>query len=231
MNKECDLGFAKLDISRKERVGQNETVFCAGKTCEQLVKIFQNFYQSGLAVLGTRCSEEQAEALKKAGLEIKYNQIGKTVILNEKEFSKNEENFEKKILGKVALCSAGTSDQTVFEEAFETLNFLDVEVESFNDIGVAGLHRLLNKLDAIRKADVAIVMAGMDGALVSVMAGLISIPIIAVPTSVGYGASFSGVSALLAMLNSCADGVMVVNIDNGYGAAVAAARILRTFKD
>ena len=219
MDKIKDLGFAKLDLTRTERTGQSETVFCPGKTPEQLADIMRAFREENIAVLGTKCSREQADFLKKNQIPVTYDSMsgilysdwGKRLILS----------------GKVAVCTGGTADIPAAEEAAKTIEFLGAEVTRHYDIGVAGLHRLLGQIDEIRCADVIVVAAGMEGALGSVVAGLTDAPVIAIPTSVGYGASFEGIAPLLAMLNSCAEGMSVVNIDNGFGAGVLACRILR----
>ncbi len=213
-----DIGFAKLDLSRKERTGLPETIFCAGKTKEQLVEILRTFQKKNCAVLGTRCSQEQADFVVSNGLAVEYDVTSKVLTLGEPL---------PNVGGKVAVCCAGTADLPVAEEAAKTLEFFGSEVSRHYDVGIAGLHRLLSKIEDIRQNDVIIAVAGMEGALASVVAGLVSSPVIAVPTSVGYGASLGGLSALLAMLNSCAEGVSVVNIDNGFGAAVQAFRILK----
>lgn len=214
-----DLGFAKLDMSRPERTGMPETVYCAGKTKEQLVEIIKAFQNQNCSVLGTRCSAEQAAFIKAAGLGVEYDTVSKIVTLSA--------GRKPKLNGRIAVCCGGTADIPVAEEAARTAAFFGAEVERHFDVGVAGIHRLFAKLDAIRKADVVIAVAGMEGALAGVVAGLIEMSVIAVPTSVGYGASFNGLAPLLTMLNSCAEGVAVVNIDNGFGAAVLACRILR----
>ncbi|MBQ8677971.1 MAG: nickel pincer cofactor biosynthesis protein LarB [Alphaproteobacteria bacterium] len=213
-----DIGFAKLDLSRAERTGLPETIFCSGKTAEQLHAILTAFGQRGCSVLGTRCSPAQAEFVIANGAKVNYDATSQVITLG---------TPLPAIAGKAAVCCAGTADLRVAEEAAQTLEFFGVTVERHYDVGVAGLHRLLSKIEAIRTADVIIAVAGMEGALASVVAGLVKSPVIAVPTSVGYGASFNGLSALLAMLNSCAEGVSVVNIDNGFGAAVQARRILQ----
>lgn len=214
-----DLGFAKLDMSRSERTGMPETVYCAGKSKEQLAGILKAFQDKNCPVLGTRCSPEQASFVEAIGLDVEYDAVSKTVVLTGGK--KTELN------GRVAVCCGGTADIPVAEEAARTAAFFGAEVERHFDVGVAGIHRLFAKLDSIREADVVIAVAGMEGALAGVVAGLVKTPVIAVPTSVGYGASFNGLAPLLTMLNSCAEGVAVVNIDNGFGAAVLACRILR----
>ncbi len=214
-----DIGFAKLDINRQKRTGMPETIYCPGKTKEQLVKILEAFKAEGISVLGTRCSKEQFEYVEKSGLNTVYDDISKTIVLK----LKNTEILP----GKLAVCTGGTADMPIAEESAKVAEFFGATVERYYDVGVAGIHRLLNKIDDIRKADVVIAVAGMEGALAGVIAGLVDSPVIAVPTSVGYGASFGGLSALLTMLNSCAEGISVVNIDNGFGAGVLACRILR----
>ena len=215
----ADIGFAKLDLSRKERTGLPETVFCAGKTKEQLLTILQKFKEEQIAVLGTRCSQEQFEFVQNAGLKTNYDPISRLIALPGGKMTE--------LSGSIAVCAAGTADLPVAEEAARTAEFFGAEVERFYDVGIAGLHRLLAKIENIRKSQVVITVAGMEGALSGVVAGLVKAPVIAVPTSVGYGASFNGLAPLLAMLNSCAEGISVVNIDNGFGAAVQACRILR----
>ncbi len=213
-----DIGFAKLDFARRERTGFGETVFGPGKTPEQMVGIFQAFREKRMPVLATRCTAAQADALTAAGVPVKYDPVAKAIT---SAWGRN-----RKLKGRVAVLTGGTADIPVAEEAAQTAEFFGGAVDRFFDVGVAGLHRLLSKLEAIRKADVVIAVAGMEGALPSVVAGLVSVPVIAVPTSVGYGVGAGGVAAALAMLNSCAEGVSVVNIDNGFGAAVVACRIL-----
>lgn len=217
MEQSLNLEFAKLDLSRPERTGMPETVYCAGKTGGQLVGILRAFAERGVAVLATKCSPQQAEMVQSEGLPVRYDAMSRVLALGDPKGSR---------LGKVAVCTGGTSDMPVAEEAAQTASFFGAEVARFYDIGVAGLHRLLASLGDIRKADVVIAVAGMEGALASVVAGLVGCPVIAVPTSVGYGAAFQGLAPLLGMLTSCAEGVTVVNIDNGFGAAVAACRML-----
>ena len=213
-----DIGFAKLDLSRAVRTGLPETIYCSGKTNEQLLKILQTFQEKGVAVLGTRCSKEQYDFVKNSGLPLEYDELSRVIKLGENK---------AKISGVLAVCAAGTADLPVAEEAAIVAEFTGITVERYYDVGVAGLHRLLSKIEQIKNADVIIAVAGMEGALPSVVAGLVSAPVVAVPTSVGYGASFQGLTALLAMLNSCAEGVSVVNIDNGFGAAMVARKMLR----
>ena len=214
-----DLGFAKLDTSRADRTGMNETIFCPGKTKEQLLAILQAFSQQSKSVLGTKCSAEQFEYVRNEIPDVQYDSVSKIISL--------KKGVQPCLIGKIAVCTGGTADLPVAQEAAETAEFFGANVERCFDVGVAGIHRLFAKLDDIRKADVVIAVAGMEGALPGVIAGLVDLPVIAVPTSVGYGASFSGISALLNMLNSCAEGVSVVNIDNGFGAGVLACKIIR----
>ena len=218
-----NLGFARLDMSREERTGLPETIYCPGKTIEQLIGILRVFSEKGTAVLGTRCTSEQADAAKAAGLSVTYDALSRTLRLDGPD--------PAELPGSVAVCTGGTADIPVAEEAARTAEYFGAPVERFYDVGVAGLHRLIRCVDDIRRAHVVIAVAGMEGALGSVVAGLVKTPVIAVPTSVGYGASFNGLSPLLSMLNSCAEGLSVVNIDNGFGAAVQACRILNLIRN
>ena len=213
-----DLGFAKLDHHRSLRRGFPEVIFCQGKTSEQIVKIFERFIAADAKVLATRASEQQYEEVRKAVPDAVYL---KTPRLITYQLEKSEG------IGKVAVCTAGTSDIPVAEEAACVAEFFGASVERFYDVGVAGIHRLLAVAPQIREANAVIAIAGMEGALASVIGGLVDKPVIAVPTSVGYGANFGGLSALLTMLNSCAEGISVVNIDNGFGAGYLAAQINR----
>ena len=219
MNKYIDLDFAKLDIDRIKRRGYCEAVFCECKSNEQLLNIFRSFKEAGSNVLGTRASKEQAHILmeKFADL-VQYDETSKTLALIQNEIEK---------IGEIAICTAGTGDVPVAEEAARTAQFYGSNVKRYYDIGVAGIHRLFDKLEEIKKANVVVAVAGMEGALASVIAGLVDIPVIALPTSVGYGTGFKGLSALLTMLNSCAEGITVVNIDNGYNAGYSASQINR----
>ncbi len=212
-----DLGFAKIDNERELRVGYPEVIYCAGKTVDQVKSIVQYMLTKENNILATRASEEMYLAVKEICPDAKYNPLGKTITVRKKEESLTDTY--------IAIVSAGTSDLPVVEEAVETARILGNRVERVVDVGVAGIHRLFSKLDIIRGARVVIVVAGMEGALASVIGGLVDKPVIAVPTSVGYGANFGGLSALLSMLNSCASGVSVVNIDNGFGAAYNASII------
>lgn len=211
-----DLGFAKIDHNRKERVGTSEVVFCQSKPDEFLLKIFKTISKENGEVLGTRASKEQYELLKKEIPNIEYDNISRILKI---------ENKEKNRVGNIAICTAGTADIPVAEEAAQTAEFFGNNVERIYDVGVAGIHRLLSQKEKFEKANCIIVIAGMEGALASVVAGLSKVPVIAVPTSVGYGANFGGLAALLSMINSCSNGISVVNIDNGYGAAYIASQI------
>jgi NCAIR mutase (PurE)-related protein len=212
-----DLGFAKVDIHRELRQGHPEVVFCQGKTPEQVKKIVQVLAQRSNNILATRADEEAYQAVKEVLPDAKYYKLARIVKVNE----------QKELTGKgtILVVSAGTADLPVAEEAVITAEAFGNKVERLYDVGVAGLHRLLANIDKLNQARVIIVVAGMEGALASVVGGLVNVPVIACPTSVGYGASFHGLSALLTMLNSCAAGVGVVNIDNGFGAARLASVI------
>ena len=210
---------AMLDFHRESRVGFPEAIYGAGKTPEQICAIFQEFVRASGKALATRCSTAALIALKKAVPKVEIDEAsGMAWLIRKPRRSRSH---------VVAILAAGTSDLPVAQEAAITLEFAEFTVHRHFDIGVAGIHRLFGRLDEIRKADVVIAVAGMEGALPSVVGGLVAVPVIAVPTSVGYGASFQGLAALLAMLNACSAGITVVNIDNGFGAAVAAVRILK----
>lgn len=213
-----DLGYAKLDHHRKLRSGFGETVFCQGKPDAYLAEIYRAFYERDHEVLGTRASLEQYELVKKVVPAVVYDPISR-ILKVEKE--------GKEKTGYVAVCTGGTADIPVAEEAAQTAEYFGCRVERIYDVGVAGIHRLFSQRERILKANCIIAAAGMEGALGTVIAGLADAPVVAVPTSVGYGASFHGLSALLTMLNSCANGISVVNIDNGYGAGYLAAQINR----
>ncbi|MDA8441920.1 MAG: nickel pincer cofactor biosynthesis protein LarB [Peptococcaceae bacterium] len=215
-----DLGFAKVDHHRGIRTGHPEVVFCQGKTTDQVVAIVKHLAGSNKNVLTTRVNQAQANALLAAFPTADYNELGRCVVINPQEISLPN--------GKVLVVSAGTADLPVAEEAAVTAAVMGNRVERLYDIGVAGIHRLLENLTYLNQADVIIVVAGMEGALASVVGGMVDKPVVAVPTSVGYGASFGGLAALLSMLNSCAAGIGVVNIDNGFGAGALAASITRT---
>jgi NCAIR mutase (PurE)-related protein len=212
-----DLGFAKLDLHRQLRQGFPEVIYCAGKTVEQVVTIFRSLCQKCEGnLLATRAGRDVFEAVAAAIPEVQYYEAARLLVLK---------RGEQKRRGNILVISAGTSDLPVAEEAALTAETMGNHVERLYDTGVAGIHRLLSRLDKLQAARVLIVVAGMEGALASVVGGLVDKPVIAVPTSVGYGASFGGLAALLAMLNSCASGVGVVNIDNGFGAGYLASSI------
>jgi NCAIR mutase (PurE)-related protein len=213
----ADLGFAQVDTHRALRRGFPEVIFGAGKTPEQVVEIAAKLLACEQRVLVTRIHDEHARALKRKFKLAVHHPLARCVTLEKKALPKRP--------GNIAVVCAGTSDLPVAEEAAVTAEIMGNRVDRVRDAGVSGLHRLLPHLEVILSANVLIVVAGMEGALPSVVAGLVSCPVIAVPTSVGYGASFGGVAALLAMLNSCASGVTVVNIDNGFGAGFAASQI------
>lgn len=214
-----DLGFAKLDHHRALRRGFPETVFGAGKTPEQIATIVERIAVRGQRVLVTRTTPEVHARVRATRPEARFHETARCLTVAAEP--------PPALAGRIAIAAAGTSDLGVAEEAAVTAEFHGAAVERVYDVGVAGLHRLLDQAPTIRSADVVIVVAGMEGALPSVVAGLVDAPVVAVPTSVGYGASFGGLAALLAMLNSCASGVGVVNIDNGFGAAHLACLILR----
>ena len=215
-----ELSFAKVDHHRALRQGLPEVVYCEGKAPEQVIAILERLQRADGGFLGTRIAEDQARQVIAHFPQARWNRLARTVVLP-------AEPAESAIGPPLLVVSAGTSDLPVAEEAVEVGLACGLLVERLVDVGVAGLHRLLAASEQLRRAAVIIVVAGMEGALPSVVGGLVRVPVIAVPTSVGYGASFGGISALLAMLNSCAAGVAVMNIDNGFGAAVAAFRILK----
>jgi NCAIR mutase (PurE)-related protein len=217
-----DLPFARIDHHRELRQGKAEVVFCEGKTPDQVVAICERLAAVSGSFLGTRASEGMAHRLQAQFPRLVWNPLARTVHLPSAEPRTSDTES-----GVILVISAGTSDLPVAEEAAVVAEAYGHTVERLVDVGVAGLHRLLAAGDQLRRARVVIVVAGMEGALPSVVGGMLPVPVIAVPTSVGYGASFGGLAALLGMLNSCAAGVTVVNIDNGFGAAVAASRIVR----
>lgn len=212
-----DLGFAVVDHHRALRKGFPEVIFCQGKTVDQIAQIFKKLCCGQRSILGTRAVPEAYEAVKEIYPDAEYNQLARTIVVRWGE--------EPPRKGNVLVMCAGTADLPVAEEAAITAEIMGNNVQKSYDVGVAGIHRLLDKLELIRWAHVIIVVAGMEGALASVVGGLADQPIIAVPTSVGYGASFNGLSPLLCMLNSCASGLSVVNIDNGFGAGAMANAI------
>jgi NCAIR mutase (PurE)-related protein len=215
-----DLGFARIDHHRALRQGHPEVVFCEGKTSDEVVAICSRLAAMAGTFLGTRCTPEQAAAVARAHPGVCHNPRARTIHLPPEGAPPAGPDA-----GTILVISAGTSDLPVAEEAAVVAEAFGHRVARLADVGVAGLHRLLAAGDQVREADVIIVVAGMEGALPSVVGGLVKVPVIAVPTSVGYGAAFGGLAALLGMLNSCAAGVTVVNIDNGFGAAAAASRI------
>lgn len=215
--REKNLGFARIDTDRLRRRGFPEVIFCQGKTPAQVAKIVGTLKNAGQNVLATRASTDQAQAVLSAFPKARYHESARVITLDVVK--------RPRPIGRVAVLSAGTTDIPVAEEAALVAETMGARVERVYDVGVAGLHRLIHHLPVMKKARVMIVVAGMEGALPSVAGGLTSCPIIAVPTSIGYGTSMGGITALLAMLNSCVPGITVVNIDNGFGAGVAAAMI------
>ena len=213
-----DLGYANIDHHREVRTGYPEVIYCAGKSDDQILGIVEKMIEKDSNILGTRCRKETYEKIKLIYPNAEYDQLSKILKIQ----SHPIENIGK---GKIVVVTGGTSDIPVADEAYHTALFLGNTVERVYDVGVAGIHRLLSKKYIIDSARVIIAVAGMEGALPSVIGGLVDVPIIAVPTSVGYGANFSGLSALLTMLNSCASGISVVNIDNGFGAGYLASMI------
>ena len=214
-----DLGFAKVDHHRALRAGMPEVILGEGKTPAQVAAIFAKLARHGGNILATRANEKQFAAVKKKVRKAEYRELARAIVLQ-----RDETKYGK---GVVAVVSPGTSDVPVAEEAVVTAELMGNEVEHFYDVGVAGIHRLLANREALTKARVVVVCAGMEGALPSVVGGLVGVPVIAVPTSIGYGSSFKGLAALLGMLNSCASNVSVVNIDNGFGAGYIASLINR----
>jgi NCAIR mutase (PurE)-related protein len=214
-----DLGFARVDTGRRTRRGFPEVIFCAGKLPGQILAIARTLLEADGIVLGTRATADQHQALLEEFPDARFDPVARCITIVRQPLPA--------LPGVVAVVCAGTSDIPVAEEAAVTLETFGSKVDRINDVGVAGIHRLLAVRDRLEAANAVIVAAGMEGALPSAVAGLISKPVIAVPTSVGYGASFGGIAALLGMLNSCGSGVTVVNIDNGFGAAYAAANISR----
>lgn len=216
LNGFCDLGFAKIDTDRANRRGFPEVVFAQGKSLIQLKQISRTFIASGHPLILTRISQEQYKFLKKTYPKLKLNPLGKIAYLTKNNIKK---------IGNVLIITAGTSDIPIAEEAAVTLEIMGNNVTRLYDVGVAGVHRVLDKKELLRKANCIIVVAGMEGALASLVSGLVSSPVIGVPTSCGYGANFGGLSSLLTMLNSCSPGVGVVNIDNGFGAGYFASLV------
>lgn len=213
-----ELGYAKLDLHREIRSGFPEVIYCSGKPDDHLTAIYKKMYEHNGEVFGTRASKQQYELVKSVIPDIKYDEISHIL---------KWEKPGKQHIGCVAVCTAGTADIPVAEEAAQTAEYFGTHVERIYDVGVSGIHRLLSRIETIQTANCVVAVAGMEGALASVIGGLVSNPVIAVPTSVGYGASMHGLSALLTMINSCANGIAVVNIDNGYGAGYMATQINR----
>ncbi len=214
-----DMGFAHVDHHRAIRCGFPEVIFCPGKTTDQIVAIFEKLAAGGGNVLATRASKEVHQRVAEKFPQVEYNALSRAITLRQ--------GRKVKPVGHIAIAAAGTSDLSVAEEARATAEIMDQRVTTHYDIGVAGLHRLLAHSESIQSANVVVVVAGMEGALASVMGGLVAVPVIAVPTSVGYGASFGGLAALLSMLNSCSSNVSVVNIDNGFAGGYISAMINR----
>ena len=211
-----ELGYAKLDMHRKVLSGCAEVIFCQGKADDHLLSIFSHLYEADGEVFGTRANEHQYALIREKFPQVSYDDKSH-IIKIEKE--------DKTHIGSIAVCTAGTADIPVAEEAAQTAEYFGSHVERIYDVGVSGIHRLFSQLDLIQSANCVIAVAGMEGALASVLGGLVDKPVIAVPTSVGYGACMEGLSALLTMMTSCANGIAVVNIDNGYGAGYIANQI------
>ena len=213
-----DMGYAKLDLHRRIRSGFPEVIFCSGKPDEFLINIFQRMAEKEGQAFGTRATAEQYEMVRKVIPDIQYDPVSRILKL---------ERTPKEKKGLIAVVTGGTADIPVAEEAAQTAEYFGSKVERIYDVGVSGIHRLLSQTQRIQEANCIVAVAGMEGALASVVGGLVSNPVIAVPTSVGYGANFGGLSALMTMINSCANGIAVVNIDNGYGAGYLATQINR----
>ena len=211
-----DMGYAKLDLHRRIRSGFPEVIFCSGKPDEFLINIFQRMAEKEGQAFGTRATAEQYEMVRKVIPDIQYDPVSRILKL---------ERTPKEKKGLIAVVTGGTADIPVAEEAAQTAEYFGSKVERIYDVGVSGIHRLLSQTQRIQEANCIVAVAGMEGALASVVGGLVSNPVIAVPTSVGYGANFGGLSALMTMINSCANGIAVVNIDNGYGAGYMATQI------
>ena len=217
-----EMGFAKLDTDREVRTGFPEVIYCAGKPDEYLVSIFRKMYEKYGEVFGTRATEMQYELVRRELPQVQYDPVSRIL-----RIEKDPEEKAAKRIGRIAVCTAGTADIPVAEEAAQTAEYFGSYVDRVYDVGVSGLHRLLVHAEVIQEANCGVAGAGMEGALASGIGGLVSNPVIAVPTSIGYGASMHGLSALLTMINSCANGIAVVNIDNGYGAGYMATQINR----
>lgn len=213
-----EMGYAKLDTDRKRRSGFAEVIYCQGKSDEFLPEIYRKLYEAEGEVFGTRADAHQYEIVRAVLPDISYDPVSRILKLEKKD---------KEYIGSVAVCTGGTADIPVAEEAAQTAEYFGSRVERIYDVGVSGIHRLLSCEKKVRETNCVIAVAGMEGALASVIGGLVANPVIAVPTSVGYGASFHGLSALLTMINSCANGIVTVNIDNGFGAGYVATQINR----
>lgn len=230
-----NLDFAKLDHHRKLRNGYGEVVYCDGKVTEHLTAIFQRLAEEGADVLGSRASEEQYEAVRNVLPDVTYDSMSRILKLQRRKENAGTADTERQVkglgdnndwgIGNICVCTGGTADVPVAEEAAQTAEFFGNYVTRLYDVGVAGIHRLLNNLDVLRQANCIIAVAGMEGALPGVIAGLVQVPVIGVPTSIGYGTGYQGASAVLTMLNSCSNGIATVNIDNGFGAAYIASQI------
>jgi NCAIR mutase (PurE)-related protein len=217
------MDFSRLDHDRKNRTGFPEVIFCQGKADEFLIDIYKKMYEADGQVFGTRATEEQYQLLKNHIPEIQYDKISRIL----KAVKPEVEAARLELIGNIAVVTAGTADIPVAEEAAQTAEYFGSKVNRLYDVGVSGIHRILSNVDVLNQANVVVAVAGMEGALASVVGGLVKVPVVAVPTSVGYGANLGGISALLTMINSCANGISVVNIDNGYGAGYIATQINR----
>ena len=215
-----DLGYAKLDLHRQVRSGFPEVVYCAGKDDSFIASIYERLYTQNRRVMGTRATRHQYDIVREVLPNAEYDEVSRIL-------KATAPDFQEEQTGNIAVCSAGTADLYVAEEAAQTAEYFGAKVNRIYDVGVSGIHRLLSRVEDIRSANCVIAVAGMEGALASVIGGLVENPVIAVPTSVGYGANFGGLSALLTMINSCSNGITVVNIDNGYGAGYVATQINR----
>ena len=215
------MEFAKLDYDRKNRTGFPEVVFCQSKPDDYLVEIYKKMYEDTGMAFGTRASQHQYEIVKEVMPEAAYDSISRILKVVSPDIKLPE------LIGEIAVVTAGTADIPVAEEAAQTAEFFGTKVNRVYDVGVSGIHRILDNVDILNKANCVVAVAGMEGALASVVGGLVKVPVIGVPTSVGYGANMGGISALLTMINSCANGISVVNIDDGYGAGYIATQINR----
>lgn len=226
----ANMGFARLDTQRKERSGFPEVIFCSGKPDDYLVAIYRKITELEGRAFGTRATPHQAALVQEAIPAAEYDPVSRILKVERSGGASGSSKASGNTGasgGRVAVCTGGTADISVAEEAAQTAEFFGARVDRFYDVGVSGIHRLFNNMDEIRKADCVIAVAGMEGALPTVIGGMVRNPVIAVPTSVGYGANMQGLTALLTMINSCANGVAVVNIDNGYGAGYMATQIGR----